>query len=63
MSPPPSLNRIAPQSGTGFALRKGQILRVTDPQGEQVSDLYAVSARDARAGARPLAHGWPSVRA
>ena len=46
MSAPP--NRIAPQSGAGFALRKGQVLRVTDPQGEQVSDLYAVSAHDPR---------------
>ena len=43
---PGILNRIAPQGGAGFALRKGQILRVTDPMGEQVSDLFAVSAED-----------------
>ena len=33
--------RIAPQSGIGFRLRAGDILRVVDPQGEQVSDLFA----------------------
>jgi hypothetical protein len=33
--------RIEPQSGTGFELRRGQILRVIDPLGEQVSDLMA----------------------
>jgi uncharacterized protein YcgI (DUF1989 family) len=33
--------RIAPQSGRGFRLRRGDILRVTDPLGEQVSDLFA----------------------
>ncbi len=39
--PPPSTLRIAPQCGVAFTLRKGQILRVTDPQGEQVADLFA----------------------
>ena len=34
---------IAPQSGTAFTLRKGQTLRVADPEGEQVSDLAAFS--------------------
>ena len=33
--------RIPPQSGRAFKLRRGQVLRVTDPQGEQVSDLFA----------------------
>ncbi len=33
--------RIAPQSGAGFRLRKGEVLRVVDPDGEQVSDLFA----------------------
>ncbi|RZL11041.1 MAG: urea carboxylase-associated family protein [Rubrivivax sp.] len=41
------VHRIPPQSGTAFRLRKGQVLRVIDPQGEQVSDLFAVSADDA----------------
>ncbi len=33
--------RIAPQTGVAFTLRKGQVLRVLDPMGEQVSDLFA----------------------
>lgn len=35
------IQRIAPQSGVAFTLRKGQVLRVIDPLGEQVSDLFA----------------------
>jgi uncharacterized protein YcgI (DUF1989 family) len=38
--------RIDPQSGTAFELRRGQILRVIDPEGEQVSDLIAYSRSD-----------------
>jgi uncharacterized protein YcgI (DUF1989 family) len=38
--------RIDPQSGTAFELRRGQILRVIDPQGEQVSDLMAYAKAD-----------------
>ena len=37
---------IEPQCGTGFLLKKGQVLRVIDPQGEQVSDLMAFSEID-----------------
>ncbi|MFG6412276.1 DUF1989 domain-containing protein [Roseateles sp. DC23W] len=33
--------RIPPQSGQGFRMKRGDVLRVTDPQGEQVSDLFA----------------------
>ncbi len=33
--------RIPPQSGRGFRMKRGDILRVVDPQGEQVSDLFA----------------------
>ena len=36
--------RIPPQSGCGFLIRKGDLLRVIDPMGEQVSDLFAVDA-------------------
>jgi uncharacterized protein YcgI (DUF1989 family) len=36
-----TVHRIAPQSGAGFRLRQGQTLRVIDPAGEQVSDLFA----------------------
>ena len=38
--------RIPPQSGRSFRMRKGDILRVVDPLGEQVSDLFAVDAGD-----------------
>ncbi|MCW8109575.1 urea carboxylase-associated family protein [Alteromonas ponticola] len=31
---------IKPRSGTAFILRKGQRLKVIDPEGEQVSDIY-----------------------
>ena len=34
-------HRIPPQSGHGFVLRKGETVRVTDPLGEQVADLFA----------------------
>jgi hypothetical protein len=32
---------LPPQTGKAFVLRQGQVLRVIDPQGEQVSDLIA----------------------
>lgn len=38
--------RIAPQSGAAFRLRRGEMLRITDPCGEQVADLFAFSASD-----------------
>lgn len=38
---PPMISEISPRSGVAFELRKGQRLRVIDPQGEQVSDLLA----------------------
>lgn len=40
------MNRLAPQTGTGFRLRAGDELLVVDPQGGQVSDLFAVAADD-----------------
>jgi uncharacterized protein YcgI (DUF1989 family) len=39
-------HRIPPQTGVGFRLAAGARLRVIDPLGEQVSDLYAVNADD-----------------
>lgn len=42
------IGEIAPRSGTAFALRQGQTLRVIDPQGSQVSDLLAFAADDVR---------------
>ena len=35
--------RLAPQTGNAFLLSRGDILRVTDPEGEQVADLIAFS--------------------
>ena len=36
--------RLEPQTGHGFRLLPGQILRVIDPEGEQVADLTAFAA-------------------
>ena len=41
-------SRIEPQSGVGFELERGQVLRVIDPRGEQVSDLIAFARGDSR---------------
>ncbi len=38
--------RIAPQSGVAFKLGAGQVLRITDPHGEQVADLFAFKDGD-----------------
>src|SRR4051812_44204267 len=38
--------RIEPQSGTAFELRRGQLLRVFDPLGEQVADLIGYCSAD-----------------
>ena len=43
-----SVQRIPPQSGTAFRMRAGQRLRITDPEGEQVSDLVSFSIEDPR---------------
>lgn len=42
------LVEIAPRSGTAFELRAGEILRVIDPCGQQVSDLVAFGLEDIR---------------
>jgi uncharacterized protein len=39
---------LAPQTGTGFLVREGQLLRITDPQGEQVSDMVSFARDDSR---------------
>ncbi len=41
-------HHIAPQTGLALELRAGDVLRVIDPQGEQVSDLIAFAAGDLR---------------
>lgn len=40
------MSRLEPQTGTAFALTKGQLLRVIDLEGEQVADLIAFNASD-----------------
>jgi uncharacterized protein YcgI (DUF1989 family) len=40
------VNRLEPQTGTGFLLRAGQQLTVVDPTGGQVSDLFCFNAED-----------------
>ena len=47
-APPGVSQRIAPRSGVAFELVAGDILRVTDPEGGQVSDLLAFMAGDVR---------------
>jgi uncharacterized protein YcgI (DUF1989 family) len=37
---------LKPQTGTAFKVQKGQIIRVIDPQGEQVSDLVCFAQHD-----------------
>lgn len=37
---------IPPQSGRSFIIKQGQMLRVIDPLGEQVSDLFAFAEQD-----------------
>lgn len=43
-----SVLEIPPRSGVAFRLSEGQILKVIDPQGTQVSDLLAFGAADVR---------------
>ena len=37
---------LKPQTGVAFKLEKGRILRATDPQGEQVSDVMAFASAE-----------------
>jgi uncharacterized protein YcgI (DUF1989 family) len=38
---------LAPQTGVGFEMEKGQTLRIIDPEGEQVSDVMAFASSGA----------------
>ncbi|CAN5914715.1 urea carboxylase-associated family protein [soil metagenome] len=38
--------QLAPQTGTGLIVRRGELLRIIDPQGEQVSDLVSFARDD-----------------
>ena len=40
--------RLAPQTGSALLLERGQVLRITDPEGEQVSDVIAFAKQDQR---------------
>lgn len=42
------VQKIEKQSGTAFKIKKGQLLKVIDPQGEQVSDMLLFNADDVR---------------
>ena len=37
---------LQPQTGIGLTIKKGQLLKIIDPKGEQVSDLTAFSLED-----------------
>ena len=43
-----TVNVIAPRSGRAFEIKAGEILRVIDPEGGQVSDMLAFMAADRR---------------
>jgi uncharacterized protein YcgI (DUF1989 family) len=40
------MNVLSPQTGTAFHMKKGQRLRVMDPEGQQVADLFCFPADD-----------------
>ncbi|HLQ98734.1 MAG TPA: urea carboxylase-associated family protein [Sphingobacterium sp.] len=42
------MNIIEKQTGTAFKMKTGQILKVIDPEGEQVSDMVLFNANDRR---------------
>lgn len=44
--PTDSRTVIAPQSGRAFRIAKGQNLRIIDPKGQQVADLWAFAVED-----------------
>ena len=39
---------LAPQTGTGFVVHRGELLRIIDPTGEQVSDMISFAKEDPR---------------
>jgi uncharacterized protein len=41
-----AIQTLPPQSGTAFELNEGDVLRVIDPEGEQVADLTAFNRND-----------------
>ena len=47
-SDPLDRRHLAPQTGTGLIVLRGQLLRIVDPTGEQVSDLISFAKDDPR---------------
>ncbi|MBO3098998.1 DUF1989 domain-containing protein [Gelidibacter pelagius] len=43
-----AVNIINPQSGDAFELKKGQILTIIDPKGQQVSDMVVFNREDTK---------------
>ena len=43
-----SQEQIRPRSGAAAELKKGEYLKVSDPEGQQVSDLVCFNAHDTR---------------
>lgn len=39
---------LAPQTGTGFRVSRGTLVKISDPQGEQVSDFMSFASDDTR---------------
>ena len=39
---------LAPQTGTGFVVHRGELLKIIDPTGEQVSDMISFARDDPR---------------
>ena len=39
-------SRIQPRSGTAFELKKGETLKISDPEGQQVSDFFCFAKDD-----------------
>ncbi|MEO7064023.1 MAG: urea carboxylase-associated family protein [Dokdonella sp.] len=42
------IQMIAPRSGVAFELKRGELLKVIDPEGQQVADLVAFNREDTR---------------
>lgn len=62
METPNLLNKyhLEPQTGVGFKVRRGQVLRVIDVEGEQVSDLVCFAEEDTQeylSAARSIDYG------
>lgn len=41
-----NMQRIQPRSGVAFELKKGDVLKILDPEGQQVSDFFCFAKED-----------------